>query len=654
MATHDAMTGKGTEGKSNRKAVLFVRGWSEPKSKVRETRWVNGFPQPFIELVCKTLGLQRSDIVDVDPPLELGVLSRARPDELVARLRNAVDRHFENREFEELIIIAFSAGTILARSLYATAYGAVSEPDGKLPPSPPSKWAPRMTKLILLAGVTRGWELSTATPAWLRFIARPAMWLLTLGVKVVHPAGFFIQQIKRGAPFVVESRLKLLQVELASRKADGPRLPHTVLLLGSKDEFVSPADAMDLGPSKYCSYVEVPDSSHMSIFDVAGASTDSAPDPNLTKEEIGRARKRAEYIHRALLDGPEALDDIRMRPDDIDDYADPMDRRMKDLAAVSADGEAPVDKTAGEKARRTSEGDDGVQPERVDRVVFIIHGIRDNGFWTKRVAREIKAEGRKGDLVIRAPSPSYGFFSMWDFINPWGREEATYWFLERYAEAKRLWPGAKVSFVGHSNGTFLAARALAICPMVHLERIAFAGSVVRTDYRWANEPKDEGSRKRGRRGRVIDSVLNIVATRDLVVACLPGAFQRLGLRPLGVGGAGAAGFSYTPSGAEGPKVHNFRYVSGGHGAGVDEPMWQAMARFIVDGELPENVPEQERPSDRKWWHKALMMLAVWITLGVAAGLGWLVLCLVAVLDGPLLALVTALVVILIMLIVRYL
>ncbi len=190
--------------------------------------------------------------------------------------------------------------------------------------------------------------------------------------------------------------------------------------------------------------------------------------------------------------------------------------------------------------------------------------------------------------------------------------------------------------------------------MVHLERIAFAGSVVRTDYRWANEPKDEGSRKRGRRGRVIDSVLNIVATRDLVVACLPGAFQRLGLRPLGVGGAGAAGFSYTPSGAEGPKVHNFRYVSGGHGAGVDEPMWQAMARFIVDGELPENVPEQERPSDRKWWHKALMMLAVWITLGVAAGLGWLVLCLVAVLDGPLLALVTALVVILIMLIVRYL
>jgi len=39
----------------------------------------------------------------------------------------------------------------------------------------------------------------------------------------------------------------LLQVELASRKAGGPELPHTVLLLGSKDEFVSPADAMDLG-----------------------------------------------------------------------------------------------------------------------------------------------------------------------------------------------------------------------------------------------------------------------------------------------------------------------------------------------------------------------------------------------------------------------
>ena len=643
MAANVGKTAKGTDGQGNRRAVLFVRGWAEPRSKSGETRWINGFPQSFVELVCHTLEVEPSDIVDVTPPLELGVLSTARPDELVARLLNAVDRHFERTGFTELIIVAFSAGTILARSLYAKAQGAVSEPDGELAPSPSRKWAPHVTKMVLLAGVTRGWELSTATPAWQRFIARPALWVLNVGVQAVHPKGFFIQQIKRGAPFVVESRLKLLQVELASRKAGGPELPHTVLLLGSKDEFVSPADAMDLGPSEYCSYIEVPESSHMSIFDVAGASHDPT----------GQAGVRAEFIRRALLDDPGELDDIRMRPDDIDDYADPMDRRMRDLAAVSAAKKASVDGTGAGEAQSGAEDGDGAWRERVDHVVFIVHGIRDNGFWTKRVAREIKAEGRKSHLLIRAPSPSYGFFSMWDFINPWGREEATYWFLERYAEAKRLWPGAKVSFVGHSNGTFLAARALAICPMVHLERVAFAGSVVRTDYRWANEPRDAGGKEPGRRGRVIDSVLNIVATRDLVVALLPGAFQRLGLRLLGVGGAGTEGFAHSPSGPAGPKVYNFRYVAGGHGAGVDEPMWQALARFIVLGKLPEHKPEQERPNVRKGWQRALMQLAVWITLGAIAALISLILSLVTVLDGPVLSLVTALVVIFIMLIVRY-
>jgi hypothetical protein len=386
----------------------------------------------------------------------------------------------------------------------------------------------------------------------------------------------------------------------------------------------------------------------MSIFDVAGAIPDADRTPGLEPEQVARARTRAALIRRALLDDPAQLDDIRMRPDDIDDYSDPMDRRVQDAAARSAAGKAASPNAPGDV-----EGDGGVRPEPVDHVVFIIHGIRDNGFWTKRIAREIKAEGRSLGQVIRAPSPSYGFFSMWDFINPWGREDATYWFLERYAEAKRLWPGAPVSFVGHSNGTFIAARALEICPMLALERVAFAGSVVRTDYRWANEPAGAGNGKQRRRGRVADAVLNLVATRDMVVACLPGAFQRLGLRGLGVGGAGAAGFRRIPPQASGPRVHNFEYIAGGHGAGVAEPMWRDLARFIVHGQVPAHAPEAERPSARKGWHKTLMAFAVWITLGVVAASTALILGVVTALEGPLLAAVTAAVVILVMLVVRY-
>ena len=90
---------------------------------------------------------------------------------------------------------------------------------------------------------------------------------------------------------------------------------------------------------------------------------------------------------------------------------------------------------------------------------MVIHGIRDNGFWTKRVAREIKNLGRTEKINVRAPTPSYGYFSMWDFIKPGGREQATYWFMEQYANIKSHFPDAKISFVGHSNGTYIAARS---------------------------------------------------------------------------------------------------------------------------------------------------------------------------------------------------
>jgi alpha-beta hydrolase superfamily lysophospholipase len=114
---------------------------------------------------------------------------------------------------------------------------------------------------------------------------------------------------------------------------------------------------------------------------------------------------------------------------------------------------------------------------------------------------------------------------MWDFINFWGRRDAKYWFLEKYAEIGVLYPDAPISYVGHSNGTYIAANALECSKMVRLDRVLFAGSVVRADFDW--------SRSQGR----VRSVLNLIATADWVLARLPGAFERLGLRLLRVGAA---------------------------------------------------------------------------------------------------------------------
>jgi len=467
--------------------------------------------------------------------------------------------------------------------------------------------------MVLLAGVTRGWSISSATPAHLRFLAPVALTLLNAFSRLRHGAPSFIEQIKRGAPFVVESRLKLLQVErqAAADGGEGGRLPHTVLLLGSQDEFVSPADAMDLGHRADLSYIEVPHSSHLDILDVDPAAPRR---PGAAATAV--VERRAALVRRALTQSAAELSDLAMDRDDIDDYADEMDRPIARCERLPAD--------------------------QVSKVVFVVHGIRDNGFWTKRIAREVKALGRGRTLVVRAPSPSYGFFSMWDFINPWGRRDATYWFLEKYAEVKVMYPHAPVSFIGHSNGTFLAAHALASCPMVALERIAFAGSVVRTDYDWYGL------------GARVQGVLNLVATADWVVACLPGAFERLGLRGLDVGGAGFDGFAQSFAGSRGPEVRNFCYVAGGHGAGIGEDMWRDLAAYIVEGTVPaQPVGDPRRPRARRRWQVRAGRLAVLAPVLIALLLIWALWLMVTGLDGLALAVAAGLFVILVNNVVRF-
>jgi hypothetical protein len=166
-----------------------------------------------------------------------------------------------------------------------------------------------------------------------------------------------------------------------------------------------------------------------------------------------------------------------------------------------------------------------------------------------------------------------------DFINPWGRRNATYWFLEKYAELKVRYPEVSISFIGHSNGTYLAARALELSAVIALERILFAGSVERTGFDWS------------RFGTKVRSVLNLVATRDAAVAFLPGAFERLRLHLIGVdvGGAGFDGFCVNKHGKS-TVVHNLEFLAGGHGVGIREPLWRDIAAFAVDGTLPAQLP----------------------------------------------------------------
>ena len=94
------------------------------------------------------------------------------------------------------------------------------------------------------------------------------------------------------------------------------------------------------------------------------------------------------------------------------------------------------------------------------------------------------------------------------------------------------------SYVGHSNGTYLVARALKDYPAARFHRIVFAGSVVRCDYDWLqiSRPIPGETSELPR----VDKVLNFTATGDWVVALFPKGLQPI--KAIDLGSAGHDGF----------------------------------------------------------------------------------------------------------------
>jgi pimeloyl-ACP methyl ester carboxylesterase len=180
---------------------------------------------------------------------------------------------------------------------------------------------------------------------------------------------------------------------------------------------------------------------------------------------------------------------------------------------------------------------------------------------------------------------------MLPFILPWVRRSKVEWFMNQYTEDLVLYPEADFSFVGHSNGTYLLAKALEEYPSCHFANVVFAGSVVRTRYNWP-QLIWEGRIKR---------VLNYVATADWVVALSTKGFQTLGFQDLGSAGFdgfvdGFANFE-NPSSArqisETPPACQIKYVVGTHSTALKEGHWDDIANFIVHGQLAESKPKEE-------------------------------------------------------------
>ena len=95
--------------------------------------------------------------------------------------------------------------------------------------------------------------------------------------------------------------------------------------------------------------------------------------------------------------------------------------------------------------------------EEQRHVVFLVHGIRDLGGWRAALGHALKECSRS----IEIRTPAYAYFPMVAFLLFNLRQRYVRWFMDRYTEDIAVDPANTiVSFVGHSNGTYVAARAL--------------------------------------------------------------------------------------------------------------------------------------------------------------------------------------------------
>ncbi len=132
--------------------------------------------------------------------------------------------------------------------------------------------------------------------------------------------------------------------------------------------------------------------------------------------------------------------------------------------------------------------------------VVLIHGIRTQAAWAEMVAAVLEEDNSIKVHIIR-----YGFFDTLRFLCPfWTRTAPTKRLVREFRDLRSRYPGAKISALAHSFGTYLVARSLKE-PDVGLFRVLTCGSVIDDNFR--------PSQFRGQLGE--DPILNDCGTHDI-------------------------------------------------------------------------------------------------------------------------------------------
>ncbi|GAB5378584.1 MAG: hypothetical protein AcusKO_50460 [Acuticoccus sp.] len=481
-----------------------------------------------------------------------------RFNDIAREVLDELDAVVAEREPDEIILLGYSAGALLIRKVALLAEGysddAVSERTKDQRP-----WFGRLKRLVMLAGLNNGWQISSATPMWDR-VGAPFWIALGSFLSWTKREMITAFQLRRGSAYISSIKLQTRAARQAADRDGMPR-PEMVQLVGTRDDLVSPVDAVDPLHDDDIVYIELPGTDH--------AEAPSIDDRRTLDDGRPAGAVRLELIRRAIA---------------------------KPLAALKAEDAIDLDYLADYLRFREPAVGEPAPAKPLDHVVFVVHGIRDNGFWTARIAARIHQRARPKGLNVEVVTPTYGYLAAIPFIiAPW-RNEKVNWFRDQYVRTRfRYGDEPKYSFIGHSNGTYLLAGAMADCPQVVFDNAVLAGSVVDKDHDWTVKTK------------------NFVADGDTWVSALAYVLRPLSSLVPGrttspaLGGGGVLGFADED-------VHNAMYLIGDHGSGITEQRWDNIAAAVL--ESADLDRDQPRPSSSK----LKMMAQSWgLLAGIVAG-----------------------------------
>lgn len=392
------------------------------------------------------------------PKLPIAPLSFRHPNEIVAEILAEIDRRWKasGGAYDKIILIGHSIGALIVRKVYVVACGERQDApfEKQFLNKNCRRWATRVDRIILFAGMNRGWQIDIHMGLKRALIWQSGVFLFSAydalrAIFRLRPHHANIMSVRRGGDFITQLRIQWLRMRhhrpstkineqpqhtIHSTAEHSPAVGQaiTVQLLGSIDDIVAPEDNIDLISGSDFYYFDVPHSGHKDVI-------------RLDDGDAGVQRHN--LFLKALICTKCELEKCSIIPQD----------------------------------------DPRFRPDHKKRhIIFVLHGIRDEGHWTSKIARRVLEMARQDNRSheFGTETAPYGFFPILPFLLPWKRRQKVEWFMDRYAEMVARYPNAHFDFIGHSNGTYCLAESLKLYSCCRVRNVVFAGSVVRQGFDW--------------------------------------------------------------------------------------------------------------------------------------------------------------------------